>query len=168
MGVGDVDGAKLGDREDGAGEDQAPGSVGVHHLHEEIGTDAFGWLAWKWVEMFTVQSMLTTQQPTTEARNGQDRDVQLLPVDEEGFIDRAVVELPESLDVLTDVAAAVSGSPRCDFECRIKATYLIVIKPMPARMPKMDQRSQKSGLRSKRHPRISIRWDRSKSTLSAR
>jgi hypothetical protein len=38
----DVDGAELGDAEDEAGDDQAPGAVGVQGLDEEVGSDAWG------------------------------------------------------------------------------------------------------------------------------
>jgi hypothetical protein len=42
VGVLDVDGADLGDAEDEAGDDQAPGAVGVEGLDEEVGADAWG------------------------------------------------------------------------------------------------------------------------------
>jgi hypothetical protein len=42
--VGDADGAELGDAEDDAGKDKAPGAVGVQDLDEEVGADAWGLL----------------------------------------------------------------------------------------------------------------------------
>ena len=105
---------------------------------------------------------LTAQQSTAETAQRQNRDVHLLPLDKEGLVDRTIVALPERIDIVPDVAILVSKVPVFERE---KETYLMVINPMPARMPMMQNSCQKSTLRSRRQPRISIRWERSRLTL---
>jgi hypothetical protein len=105
--VRDADGAELGDAEDDAGEDEAPGAVGVQDLDEEVGADAWGLLVMKLGGL--VVGGLTTQQPAAEAGNRQDRDVHLLAIDEVGLIYRIIVELPDRLDVLANVAVSRSA-----------------------------------------------------------
>lgn len=88
----------------------------------------------------------------------------LLAVDEECLVDRIVVELPERFHVLADVTMLWSAGD-ADMMMVARGTHLMVINPMPAKMPMIEKSCQKSRLRIRRQPRMSTRWERSKSTL---
>ena len=166
MGVLDAEGAELRDAEDEAGDDEAPGAAGAEDLDEEVGSDAWG---------EGVSSMrfaggmegrkLTAQKSAAKTAHGQDGDMHLLPLDEEGLVHRVVIALPERIDIVANVASRWIRSVMSLKMIAGEKAYLMVIKPMPARIPMMQNSCQKSTLRSRRQPRISIRWERSRLTL---
>lgn len=88
----------------------------------------------------------------------------LLSLDEEFICHGLVVVLPESLGVVANIAEGKQVSVIFiqghvdDIECMRKGTaYLIVMRPMPAKMPIMMKSCQKSRVRSRVKPRMSKR-----------
>lgn len=92
----------------------------------------------------------------------------LLISDQKGFVDSRVVVLPQGIGVVSNIAGVSvweREERRRRRRRRERKTYLMLIRPIPARMPIIAKNCQNSTLRRSVQPRMSIRWDRSISTL---